>query len=106
MNIILTNKAKRRIQQTMGKDALQWCHTLVQFVLEKGTVLDNTPKGRLIHPREQNIIFKTFKYEMNGICEEWRGRYIKANSKWVVVDFHKVKHRKIRPGIHRRTRRI
>ena len=96
MNIVLTNKAKHRIQQTMGKDALLWCHTLVQYVLDNGTVLDNTPKYRLKHAREKNIIFKAFKYEMKGICEEWRGRFIKENNIWIVVDFYKVKHRTIR----------
>jgi len=83
--MILTDKARSRIVETMGEDALDWCQDLVQYVFEHGVLLDNQrcPANR------EDVLFKSVVLEYAGTREEWRGRYVNNNGKWVVIDFYK-----------------
>lgn len=95
--MILTHTARSRISKTMGEDALDWCHDLVQYVFQHGTLLEkgNGPANR------DDVLYKSMVVEYAGTREEWRGRYVHNDDKWIVIDFYKcrphVKRRKKRP---------
>lgn len=92
--MILTHKARRRIAQTMGKDAVEWCQDLVQYVFDHGDDYVRRPSNRLLHAREENVISKSLVIEYTGTREEWRGRYVRNDrGEWIVVDFYKAQQR-------------